>query len=1242
MMLLKDVSCCPSAMSLVATWLMVLLLSTGAPACPTPCTCLPTEDTLATSSYKMTCVGALVQEVVPDAYLYTHIEISSARLDAIPVNFLRQFRNLQYLNLGKNLISIIQTNDLMDLKYLTDINLHYNRIKTIENKSFSTLTKLHHLNLNENLLGEIPTSITHCSSLKNLFLQKNNISRVHLQSLYELSRLEVLDLSGNPLAATDPQAFAGLPSLKKLILKETSHLNLFPILTRSSELQEIRIDRASLSHIPSAVCHQSSNLQSLIAHRNEIQEIPDLNDCWNLRLLDLGHNQIRSLSPGQFSGLIQLQDLTLHNNLITHIPTGAFTGLQSLKILNLEHNHITYIHSDVFLPLISLKDINLGNNQFPSLPVEGLEFIRSIKVHNNPYLKTFPGPEIFKNAHNLVLSYAYHCCPYLELGEVAVAEDELEVIEEEIIYDLEELDPLIWNDTDIWGDLDGFDVNFMDVWEKMVNNFSSDPLTTESPHTNFVIPRHPVSCIPRPGTFMPCSDLFDWWTLRCGIWIIFLLALLGNATVVVVLISARSKMDVPRFLVTNLAIADFCMGLYLGFLAVVDASSLGEFRMYAISWQMSPGCQVAGFLGVLSSELSVFTLTVITMERNYAITNAMHLNKRLSLHQAAFIMAFGWAFALLMASLPLVGVSDYRKFAICLPFETKDAGLGYIVSLMVINGVAFLTLMGCYLKIYCAIRGSTAWNSNDSRIAKRMALLVFTDFICWAPIAFFSMTAAFGVQLISLEGAKVFTVFFLPLNSCCNPFLYALLTKQFKKDCVNLCKSIEESRVSRGIGRYRHSSNFSNRLTPANTNSAVDSLSRTQDNQNCQCHITEEKLSRVQQIMCLSPFKYLFCTKKMKNANIALNFSYNQSKATDNTKYTSVTSETNSSSLSDSWRRSNSSIYQRFMSRRNKNSSNFSQESTKESSISLSKNGTSTPVLRYSRGGTFASNRSNTLKEVAVKRNVNASSFRFASLREGRNGRSSNTLCNSSRCNSMLLMQKSPVSPIQTDLTNSKIKRSSIFQSQRKSLSSEEENSCPIHKKSQRNSYVNEPEISTSESIIAQKVECNLSDKDSKHSNNCSLLPVNSQNNIDSKRKSSLQNINKYYLSSDFHKRKKCVSLTYLPQEPSKSLTYSYLSENNLNYFNIESTNRVVTTCPTLTTSKELVLDKDEVLKNNIIQSYLKGVEQSAMKTKNSDNLIECKINEKLKDAEYNNINQTKNSTFLDSNFTITDLQDES
>jgi len=315
------------------------------------------------------------------------------------------------------------------------------------------------------------------------------------------------------------------------------------------------------------------------------------------------------------------------------------------------------------------------------------------------------------------------------------------------------------------------------------------------------------------------------------------------------------------------------------------------------------------------------------------------------------------------------------------------------------------------------------------------------------------------------------------------------------------------------------------------------------------------------------------------------------------------------------------------------------QDSTKESSVSSSKTGTSTPVLRYSRGGTFASNRSNTLKETPIKKNVNASSFRFASLREDKNGRSIN-LQNSNKCNSMLLMQQPSTTLIQKDFKKCQIKPSDIYQSKNKSLSIEEDNSCPIHK-SQRNSNESEPEISNNKVIIAQEVHHNFSGKDFKGSKNCTLLPVNSQSNINFKEKNIPQNLNKYYLNSDFPKRKKCASLTYLPQEPCKALTCSYLSENNLNCFNIESQNRVVTTCPVLKSSKDLDLYNDDLVKNTIIESYLKGVQQSVVKTKDT----QCLLNEHkdiLTDNGYKDIKQTKTNILPNTNFIITDSQDES
>lgn len=76
---------------------------------------------------------------------------------------------------------------------------------------------------------------------------------------------------------------------------------------------------------------------------------------------------------------------------------------------------------------------------------------------------------------------------------------------------------------------------------------------------------------------------------------------------------------------------------------------------------LGTGCKVAGFLTVFASHLSVFTLTIITLERWFAITNAIYLNKRIKMKQAMYIMIGGWIYASFMSSFPLFGISNYSS-----------------------------------------------------------------------------------------------------------------------------------------------------------------------------------------------------------------------------------------------------------------------------------------------------------------------------------------------------------------------------------------------------------------------------------------------------------------------------------------------------------------------------------------------------------------------------------------------------
>lgn len=301
-----------------------------------------------------------------------------------------------------------------------------------------------------------------------------------------------------------------------------------------------------------------------------------------------------------------------------------------------------------------------------------------------------------------------------------------------------------------------------------------------------------VACAPVPDEFNPCEDIMGFGFLRVTVWFVSLLAVLGNVIVLLVLLTSHYKLSVSRFLMCHLAFADLCMGIYLLLIASVDLHTRAEYFNHAIDWQTGPGCRLAGFFTVFASELSVYTLTVITLERWYAITFAMRLDRKLRLHHAAAVMLGGWIFCLILALLPLVGVSSYQKVSICLPMDMKStAAQVYIILVLLLNIVAFFVICACYFRIYCAVHNPHYRSgSKDTNIAKRMAVLIFTDFLCMAPISFYAMSAVMDRPLITVSNSKILLVLFYPLNSCANPFLYAIFTKAFRGDIFILLSKI--------------------------------------------------------------------------------------------------------------------------------------------------------------------------------------------------------------------------------------------------------------------------------------------------------------------------------------------------------------------------------------------------------------------------------------------------------------------
>uniref|UniRef100_A0A7N8YLW5 Thyrotropin receptor n=1 Tax=Mastacembelus armatus TaxID=205130 RepID=A0A7N8YLW5_9TELE len=528
-------------------------------------------------------------------------------------------------------------------------------------------------------------------------------------------------------------ALTSLLHLRKLFISENVALESIGAFAFSNlpELTEITITKSKhLNFIHPDAFRNIVKLQYLTISNTGLKMFPDL-------------SKIHSMAN---SFLFDLQE----NSHIERVPSNAFRGIctKTITEIRLTRNGIKEVASDAFngtkmhrlFTKIKKQLTDISHTALSSLPDSILGGLQKLIAESAFQLKELPPLQLFTKLHQANLTYPSHCCAFQN----------------------------IHRNRSRW------------------NSLCSHPKAQDNLHfyRDHCSNSTSITCSPTPDDFNPCEDIMSTVFLRVLIWIISVLALLGNAVVLLVLLGSRSKLTVPRFLMCHLAFADLCMGIYLVVIATVDILTRGRYYNHAIDWQMGLGCSAAGFFTVFASELSVFTLTAITLERWHTITHALRLDRKLRLRHACVIMTAGWVFSSLAALLPTVGVSSYSKVSICLPMDVESlVSQIYVVSLLLLNILAFFCVCGCYLSIYLTVRKpSSAPAHADTHIAQRMAILVFTDFVCMAPISFFAISAALKLPLITVSESKLLLVLFYPINSCSNPFLYAFFTRTFRRD----------------------------------------------------------------------------------------------------------------------------------------------------------------------------------------------------------------------------------------------------------------------------------------------------------------------------------------------------------------------------------------------------------------------------------------------------------------------------
>ncbi|XP_063400167.1 G-protein coupled receptor GRL101-like [Mytilus trossulus] len=225
------------------------------------------------------------------------------------------------------------------------------------------------------------------------------------------------------------------------------------------------------------------------------------------------------------------------------------------------------------------------------------------------------------------------------------------------------------------------------------------------------------------------------------------------------------------------------MGIYMLTIASADVMFRGNYVWNDLSWRYGVSCKIAGILSTVSSESSVVFLFLITIDRFIAVKYPFG-EIRFGKTSAIRISVVVFLTSFIISIIPLFPGSYfdgnfYSRSAVCLALPlTRDKPNGWEYSFgifIVFNFILFLIIAVTQLVIYKEVTNPIQIRSTkknqDLTIARKLFLVVFSDFLCWFPVGVMGLMALRGYS-IPAEVYAWTAVFILPINSALNPFLY--------------------------------------------------------------------------------------------------------------------------------------------------------------------------------------------------------------------------------------------------------------------------------------------------------------------------------------------------------------------------------------------------------------------------------------------------------------------------------------
>ena len=330
--------------------------------------------------------------------------------------------------------------------------------------------------------------------------------------------------------------------------------------------------------------------------------------------LNISHCQIQNLSANMLSSMRNLLVLDLSNNVLHTIHSSVFIYQLRLKSLRIDANEgIMTIESKAFVGLNSLNNLQLINHRIDRLSMSSFVSLTLEKL------------TIYKSEIQHVEGLAFE---QLRLKSLYLNTTIIHSYSTDMFKGLESLQLLITDEF---------------------------PLCCIKPE---YLPDK--DCFPHSDEFSSCFDLIRNEVLRALICVIGIFALFGNsASLIYYLMFEREKLKQGYgIFISNLATADFLMGVYLMIIAGTDMYYRGDYSMYDKTWKNSHLCKFASTFAALSSETSLLFIALITFDRMLVVKYPFG-DFRIDQKQAKILTIVAWFISLVLSLIPFVVTSYF-------------------------------------------------------------------------------------------------------------------------------------------------------------------------------------------------------------------------------------------------------------------------------------------------------------------------------------------------------------------------------------------------------------------------------------------------------------------------------------------------------------------------------------------------------------------------------------------------------